>query len=430
MLTSRIDHTLIGLIAAFSCTLAPGAASGVARASTSAVVVVPILPAGPSEQAARASGQRTREDDLYDSGREALDASQWSQAVERFDALVALKGTRLDAALYWKAYALEKLGDAANALRAVAELTKGFPTSRWATDAKALELRVRQAAGQAARPEAETDEDLKLLAIQSLQNSDPSRAVPLLQQVLQGNRSAKLKERALFVLAQSQAPQARQILADTARGASNPELQRKAIEYLGVLGNRENRELLAEIYKGATDIELKRRILRAFMVAGERPRLLAAASAETDPTLRGEAVKQLGVMGAHDELWQLYDKESSTDVRRQIIEAMFVGGSEQRLIQIATTEANPDLKRAAVRTLGLMDRGRTGAALVDIFARSSDAGVKRAATDALFVQGNAEALVALARKETDPTLKKVIVSKLSVMQSKVALDYMLEILGK
>ena len=49
---------------------------------------------------------------------------------------------------------------------------------------------------------------------------------------------------------------------------------------------------------------------------------------------------------------------------------------------------------------------------------------------ALFVQNNAEALVAIARKETDVETKKVIIRQLSLMKSKVATDYLLEILGK
>ena len=51
--------------------------------------------------------------------------------------------------------------------------------------------------------------------------------------------------------------------------------------------------------------------------------------------------------------------------------------------------------------------------------------------NALFTQNNAESLVAIARKETDPTLKRDIVSRLSQMtRNKVAMDYMMEILNK
>ena len=52
--------------------------------------------------------------------------------------------------------------------------------------------------------------------------------------------------------------------------------------------------------------------------------------------------------------------------------------------------------------------------------------MKKNVINALFTQGNATALVALARKETDLDMKKSIVQKLSVMGGKVATDYMLE----
>ena len=100
-----------------------------------------------------------------------------------------------------------------------------------------------------------------------------------------------------------------------------------AINYLGVHGGSESRAVLGEVYASSSDVDVKRRILRAFMVSGEKARLLNAAQTEKDPTLRQTAVEQLGVMGAHDELWQLYQKESSTDVKRSIIRATAARGS-------------------------------------------------------------------------------------------------------
>ena len=50
--------------------------------------------------------------------------------------------------------------------------------------------------------------------------------------------------------------------------------------------------------------------------------------------------------------------------------------------------------------------------------------------NALFIQGNAKALVAIARGEKDPELKRAAVQKLSLMNSKDATDYMMELLQK
>ena len=147
-------------------------------------------------------------------------------------------------------------------------------------------------------------------------------------------------------------------------------------------------------------MSVKRQVLRAYMVAGDRARVLAAATGEPSPELRQEAVRQLGVMGAREELRQLYQKESDVDVKRQILQALFVAGDSERLVELANGETNPQLRLAAVRHLGTMGSQRTGPALVTLYERDGDAAVKRAVINALFVQGNAEALVGLARKES------------------------------
>ena len=41
-----------------------------------------------------------------------------------------------------------------------------------------------------------------------------------------------------------------------------------------------NRALLAEVYKATDDLDVKRRVLRAYMVSGDRARVLAAATGE------------------------------------------------------------------------------------------------------------------------------------------------------
>ena len=79
---------------------------------------------------------------------------------------------------------------------------------------------MRQASGENVNVNAEPDEDLKLMALNGLMNSDPERAIPMLEKILQGNQSPKLKERALFVLSQNDNAKARQILLQIARGGS------------------------------------------------------------------------------------------------------------------------------------------------------------------------------------------------------------------
>ncbi len=382
-----------------------------------------------AEQARERSEQeRDRREDRFERARDAIDRGQWARAAEQFRTLTNSSFPRADAALYWQAYSLNQLNRQTEALTTVAELLKNFPMSRWLNDARALELQVRQRAGQPISPDQQSDDDLKLLAIQGLQHMDPAQGVPLLEQILQGNQSPRLKERALFVLAQSGTPRAQQVLTGIAKGNANPDLQRKAIQYLGMHNSAANRQVLSEIYGSTADLDIKRQVLRSFMMAGDKQRVLAAATGEKSPELRSEAVRQLGMMGARDELWQLYQKESSVEVRQQMLQGMMMSGDVAHLTEVANSDANMDLRRQAVRQLGMAGGGRSGDTLVNIYNKQTDAGVKGAAIDGLFISGNASALVTLAKKETDRDLKRRIVEKLAIMNSPEATAYLLDLL--
>ena len=369
-----------------------------------------------------------RAEELYQEGREAIEEGRFDRAVDRFNKLIELKTSRTDAALYWKAYSLAKLGQRDAALSSLADLQKRFADSRWSRDAKSLEMEVRQASGQTVTPESQNDEELKLLALRGIMQSDPEQAYPIIEKMLTGANSPKVKDRALFVLSQSRGARARDIIANVARGNANPDLQLKAIQYLGIMNGTENRQLLADIYKSSPDPAVKKRILRSFMISGDKERLLAVAKTETAPELRGEAVQQLGVMHAGAELNELYQSESSADVKKRIIQAMFVGNQPDKLIELAKGEKDPELRKTAIRNLGLMKSAGTAETLASIYGSDASSDVRKAVVNALFLQNNAKTLVDLARAEKNPDMKKEIVSKLSIMKSKEATDYLMELL--
>jgi len=372
--------------------------------------------------------QQERADDLYERARDMIENARYDRALAELDRLIPLKSNRTDAALYWKAYVLARLAQRPEALATIADLTREYPDSRWLKDAKAIEVEVRQSSGQPVSPASQDDEDLKLMALRGLMNSDPDQALPVLEKMLSGTNSPKVKDRALFVLSQSHSPKAQEIIANVAKGNANPDLQMRAIRYLGVMGNAASRTLLADIYKSSSDVAVKRQILRSYMQSGDRERLFGLAKGESDQTLRAEAVRQLGVMNARAELQQLYSTESSVEVRKQILQAMFVGGDADRLIELAKSEKEPELRRVAIRNLGLMKRPGPSEVLVSIYNTDSSPEVRKAVVNALFIQSNATALVTLARAEKNVELKKDIVSKLSAMKSKEATDYLMELL--
>jgi HEAT repeats/Tetratricopeptide repeat len=369
--------------------------------------------------------------ELYDNGREALDDDRYDRAESEFDRLAQLNGPQTDAALYWKAYAENRLGKRDTALASIAELKRRFPQSRWQKDASALEIEVRQTSGNPVQPGGQKDDDLRMLALHGIMNSDPDRAIPLLGKVLEnGSASPKERSQALFVLAQSGSPQAREVLGKIARGQSNPDLQSKAIQYLAMFGGADSRKTLAEVYASSSDPSIKRAILRAYMIGGDHEHLFEAAKNEKNEDLKREAIRQLGLVHAQNELQQLYRTDNSPAVRRELLQAFFLAGDAPKLLEAAQSDKDPELRRTAIRNLGLIHSDDSAKALQSIYAKETDRGVKEEVLNSYFLQGNAAAIVAIARNEKDPELKRTAVSKLSIMHSKEATDYLMEILQK
>ncbi len=113
-----------------------------------------------------------------------------------------------------------------------------------------------------------------------------------------------------------------------------------------------------------------------------------------------------------------------------MINALFIGGNADRLIELARSEKDPELRREAIQHLGLIGEKRTGAFLISLYGSEKDSAIKRQVLQGLFLQGNTQALIEIARNEKDPGLRREAVGQLSHMDSKLATEFMLEILNK
>jgi TolA-binding protein len=324
-------------------------------------------PAPPSPKAMRITIGRG--DGEYDAGTRALDQHHYDEAVIHLDQVINSKSSRADGALYWKAYALNRAGKKDEALATLTQLHRDYPQSAWLNDAQALETEVKQSSGQPISPAQESNDDLKLLAINSLMNADPERAVPLIESILKGSSPPNVKRNALFVLTQSRSPRAQQLLSDYAKGGGNPDLQLQAIRYLGQTGSKDSQQQLGSIYGTVNDARVK-----------------------------GTIIDSLSNTRAWDSL-----------------------------LNIAKTEKDAELRNRAIRTLA-NNRSAPLDGLLEMYP-NVDASAKTAIVDGLRDRRDAKTMVDLARKETDPQMKRKIVERLGDMRdNKDAMDYMMEIL--
>lgn len=354
-----------------------------------------------------------KEAEIYDQGTDALDDHDWRRAAELFKSVAQMKLSHADASLYWLAYAQNKMGHRAEALATIVVMQKDYPKSRWGSDAKALELEIRQASGQQVSPEHLGDED-RLIILNDLVESEPGRAIPMLVKIIRGEGSPRVKERALFVLTQSGSPEAVTVVGDIAKEEQNEPLRKVAVRYLGTVGSDQSRKILSDVYGKTTDAGVKRIVLRSLVTAGDRERLRALAKNEPNLDLRGDALLQLGVVGARGELADLYNRESSIQLRRRILQSMLVCGSTDKLAEIAQTDKVPELRATAIRNLG-MAGPKTAAKLVSVYESDKSPEVRRAAVEALFLQNNLKTLRDLEKREKDPALKKLLASRIEVL---------------
>jgi tetratricopeptide (TPR) repeat protein len=251
------------------------------------------------------------QDPTYAAATRELNREDWAEAARDFDKVIAANGKNIDAALYWKAYALEKLSRSSEAQASCAVLHTKFPASRWNSDCDALasggdlaSLRAQLSAlgngnssfGNGSSGSNDRSDDLKVLALNSLARQDPAQAMPILRSILTGNRSEDLKQQALFILGQSKSPEADAMLRDALMGKMGSATQVQAIQSAGVFKGRAESSTLVEIYRTTPSREVKEAVVSALFVAHDAPHLVELARAEKNLDMKETIVSELAMM--------------------------------------------------------------------------------------------------------------------------------------
>lgn len=274
-------------------------------------------------------------DEAYSAGTQAMNQHRWNDAITNFDKVINAHGRRADAAFYWKAYSLNKLGSRQLAVSTCDQLLAQSPDSHWNRDCKILfvDRQISDALNIDVNPVVVPDihvnpnvvvnpkidvispqfhfdmhhgpddpnEDIKMLALNSLLRQDPSRALPILRNILSDSKSTPdMKHRTIFILAQSKSPEAQSILHDAVTGKMDPSLQREAIQSMAVFQGKRANDTLAEVYRNTSDLGVKRAVINAFFITQDAPRLVDLARSEKNLEVKRDIVSRLALM--HDKV--------------------------------------------------------------------------------------------------------------------------------
>jgi len=276
------------------------------------------------------SNPPTQQEAFYSEGTKAMDEQRWSDAVTVFDRAAAANGQHSDASLYWKAYSLNKLGRKDESIATCDSLSKQQPTSRWNQECLVLRMRsmvdvrkLTDLARQTAQLNVEmsrmypqlgqfsdldgqrldlysnhpaSEDDIKILALNSLIRQDPAKAMPLLRDLLNSNKPEAVREQGLFVLSRSKDPQAQTLLSETATAKGDPQMQRTAIKLLSLSRGKDANPTLVEVYRGSSDAGVKRAAINGLFLTHDAPRLVDLARGEKDLNMKRDIVSQLSLM--------------------------------------------------------------------------------------------------------------------------------------
>jgi HEAT repeat protein len=303
-------------------------------------------------------------DSLYRLGREAITAGSYRRAATLLDQVATQYPASKSAgdALYWRAWALHRIGvdgrstrDLADAIAALDRQEKEYPNAATIVDARALRSTIRaaqaslgdsKAAGdvaveakalqqQSACTGSDADAEMRTAAMDGLLTMSAADAVPILRDVLKQRDDCRidLRKKAVFIIAQKRGNDIIPTLLDVARTDPSNAVRGEAVFWLSQSQGDAAVPALDSIMFRSTDEALRKKAIFALSQHhSEQARAAIRRVAEDEHMsrdMRGEAIFWLGQAGADDLDFfkNLYRKTADTELRKKIVFSVSQRGS-------------------------------------------------------------------------------------------------------
>jgi HEAT repeat protein len=372
-------------------------AAAMLAASAAAGRPLPALPQSQSEQA----------DALYGRARRALDDKNYEEASKLFDSFLTRfpRSVYTPDALYWKGFALYRSGSLEAAQAALEVQAQRFPNAATRADAEPLLILIkgerakrgdstsrREVDVAASRGDGCGDMEVRIAALDALQQMDAERVLPLLRRVLarRDECSKQLRKNALFILAQKGGIERDKLLLEIAKSDPNPSVRKDAVFYLGQAKGDAAIDALEEILLRGDDAGVRSDALFALaQMNNDRARKILEQTAMTDgapmqlrkdamfhiasrqstatnkwlvamitnakapPEMRKDAVFYLAQQkaDASDDIAAVYDGSLPSQLKKDML--FYIGqrkddASLLKLIAIAKSDPNMELRKDAL----------------------------------------------------------------------------------
>jgi len=404
-------------------------------------------------------------DSLYRLARETLNRGEYRRAAQLFSEIGQRFPNSAYAAdaRYWRAFALYRIGggtELRDALRALQDAGPSYREASLQADAAELTARIRgalavqgdptaaaQVRGTAARSGDPCDrEDLavRIEALNSLGKTDPESTTPILRRVLarRDDCSASLRRAALYLLGKRKDPEAMNLVIMAARSDSDARVRAEALRFLAAMPGDQAIATIEEIARTPGNDQLQRSAISA-LGRSDSPRArqsLRAIIERTDlsESVRGAALSSIDAEHTADNsAWirSLYPRLETPRLKSYALRAIArIGGSDNEKFLLSVVGNQNEsidirgmaLSYAGVSTIPIGD-------LVRMYDVTGDRPLRVRLIQLYSQRSNPEAtdkLLEIAKKGTDPDMRRMAISALSRKNDPRTKQLLLEIIDK
>ncbi|HEV2851372.1 MAG TPA: tetratricopeptide repeat protein [Thermoanaerobaculia bacterium] len=192
-----------------------------------------------------------------------------------------------------------------------------------------------------------------------------------------------------------------------------------ALNGLMAMGSKQAVPLVLKFLEGPHSAQLKGQALFVLTQSDSpeaRKTLLDIARGARHPELQRQAIESLGAAGDDEALAGIYGSASPA-VKLIVLDAYMAANARDRIIAAARNEKDPAVRRKAVDMLGPIGARQE---LRQLY-RDGDAAARMQLLDGLAVAGDVEALVGIARDEKEPgPLRRKAIGNLGITNSSQA----------
>jgi HEAT repeat protein len=368
---------------------------------------------------------------LFSEARVFLENEDWAAAAAKFEEFIGAhpRDRNVEAALYWLAVSLKKQQKFQGAEQALARLTKEFPQSAWASSARVMRVEIAAATGDRQVIEAglaDEDEDVLLVALQSLFRVEPARAVAFTAGALKPGSgvSPQVKLTAVALLGTAGGGQATALLIDTIRQETDQKLRKAAVYALGRGRDPNALEFLKGLVtRGVGDEMAKTAAFAIAQLPGARPSefLGELARASRSPEMRRNALTWLAQQdteAAVGELVSTFDAAREEEIKNLSLLALGQATSSRawaKLVEVARRDGPPQIRMHAILGLGLRGEDRALASLIELYDEETAETVKEWVLAALGQAGQKiglRKLMDVARSDQSQRLRQAALESL------------------